>query len=71
MIEIDIVKIVFEVLLVFPLLMALLLYFDYKIDGKYDIEFEIKEFEDMKIKNDIMIRFITKVKEVLCLNESE
>jgi len=67
--EIDIVKIIFEVLLVFHLLMSLLLYLDYKIDGKYDIEFDITEFEDMKIEKDIMIRFITKVKEVVCIND--
>ena len=66
---VDVVKVIIDVLIVFPLLMALLLYFDYKIDGQYNIEFEITEFEDMKINNGITIRFIRKVKEVICINE--
>lgn len=73
MIEVNIVKIVIDVLTVFPLLMAIVLYIDYNTDGKYDIEFKITEFEDLKIRNDkvmnFIIKFIKKINEVVSKNE--
>lgn len=66
-------KIVIEVLIVFPLIMAIVLYLDYNTDGKYDIEFKIKEFEDLNFENDkimtFIIKFIKKFNEVVSKNE--
>lgn len=69
MIEIDIVKIVIDVLINLPLLMALLLIVDEKINGKQDIEIKIVEFEDVFNKDDYMIRLIEKFNEVVHKNE--
>jgi len=73
MIEIDIVRIVIDVFINLPLLMAIVLYFDYKIDGDYDIEFKIFEYEDFKdkIKDDLMIRIVEKFHEVMNENGKE
>ena len=69
--EIDIVKIVIDVFINLPLLMAIVLYFDYKIDGDYDIEFKMFEYEEFKdkIKDDLMfslmIRLVDKFHKVV------
>ena len=65
--SVDIIKIIIDVLKVFPLIMAIVLYIDYKINEQYNIEIDIKEFEDLKLEKDIMMRLINKVKEVVCI----
>jgi len=45
--------------------MALVLVVDYSINGKYDIKFEIKEYEDVISEKDILIRLIKKVNELI------
>ena len=65
MIEIDIVNIVIDVLVSLPLLMSLVLYIDYHINGDYDIEFKMYEFEDVFNQNDLVIRLIKKVNEAI------
>jgi len=71
MIEIDIFKIVIDVLVSLPLLMSLVLYIDYKINGDYDIEFKMFEFEDAFNQNDLVIRLIKKVNEVINNNSCD
>ena len=69
MIEIDIVKIVIDVLINLPLLMALLLVVNEKINGKQDIEFKIREWEELNHENDYVVRLIEKFNEVVHKNE--
>ncbi|MBA7490160.1 hypothetical protein ES702_00695 [subsurface metagenome] len=51
--NIDIVKVVIDVLMVFPLIMAIVLYLDYNTDGKYDVEFKIR---DVTFRNEALYR---------------
>lgn len=67
--EIDIVRIVIDVLINLPLLMALLLVVDEKINGKQYIEFKIREWEELNHENDYVVRLIEKFNEVVHKNE--
>jgi len=63
--EIDIVRIVADVILNLPLLMALVLIIDYKMDGEYDIEIEIVEFDEFFNRDKLIFRLVEKFHELI------
>lgn len=67
--EVDIIKIVAHVILNIPLLMALVLYIDYKIDGDYDIEFEIEEYDEVFNMDKPIFKLVEKLHELINGNE--
>jgi len=61
--EIDIIKIIIQVFINFPLIMTLALIFDFEHNNKYDIEFEVIDYEERKNKNSLLIRIVEKMNE--------
>lgn len=65
----ELIKIVTDIIIHFPLIMSLVLVFDYRLNGKYNVEIKIKEFEDINIEKDIImnliIRFIKRVNNII------
>ena len=65
MIEIDLIKIIIQVFINFPLIMALVLIIDFEHNNKYDIEFEVIDFEERKRMNSLVIRLVEKLNELV------
>lgn len=65
MFEIDIIKIFIQVFMNFPLIMTLVLIIDFEHNNKYDIEFEVIDFEERKRKNSLVIRLVEKLNELV------
>ena len=65
MIEIDIIKIIIQVFINFPLIMTLALIIDFKHNNKYDIEFKVIDYEERKNKNSLLIRLVERMNELV------
>jgi len=63
--EIDIIKIIIQVFINFPLIMTLALIIDFEHNNKYDIEFEVIDYEERKSKNSLLIRIVEKLNELV------
>lgn len=61
MIKIDIIKIIIQVFINFPLTLALALVIDYEYNNKYNIEFKVIDYEERKRKNSLLIRLVEKM----------
>lgn len=65
MIKIDIIKIIIQVFINFPLTLALALVIDYEYNKIYNIEFKVIDYEERKKKNSLMIRIVEKLNELV------
>jgi len=63
--KIDIIKIILQVFINFPLIMTLALIIDFKHNNKYDIEFKVIDYEERKNKNSLLIRTVEKMNELV------
>jgi len=63
------IKILIDVYLNFPLLMALVLIIDYKINGKYDIEFEVIDYDEIKNEDKLIFKLVEKFNDVVNNND--
>ena len=59
--KIDIIKIIIQVFINFPLTLALALVIDYEVNNKYNIEFKVIDYESRKNKNSLLIRLVEKL----------
>ena len=65
MYKIDLIKIIIQVFMNFPLIMALVLIIDFEHNNKYDIEFEIIDYEERKRKNSLLIKLVEKMNKLV------
>lgn len=65
MIEIDLIKIIIQVFINFPLIMTLALIIDFEHNNKYDIEFKVIDYEERKNKNSLLIKLVEKLNELV------
>jgi len=63
--EIDIIKIIIQVFINFPLIMTLALIIDFEHNNKYDIEFKVIDYEERKNKNSLLIKLVEKMNEMV------
>ena len=61
----NITKIIISVFLNFPLIMGLVLVIDYELNNKYDIEFEVKDFEEVYDTNSLIMKIVEKLNELV------